>query len=283
MPSALHLPSFKEGGGESIPSLDSLKLIRLLRPDLHAYKLKVLLRELGLEGENSHLADDDVNATVSLVNYCYEKGKEMLPAQKSYLNRKTTLDRIARLQRNYGEFYLHGIADLYKKHSNDDVPALVDELRYFYHSIEEMHWIKPVLKIDYIFRYLAKDIIDIEKENTLVEQLDNHIQEINTFKEADLCGSSTMEDRLFVSTIHKAKGLEFDNVLVFDVVDGRIPNFYSENDPALLAEDARKLYVAMSRAKKRLYICYSRQSQYANAPERKISRFLKPVMKYFKS
>jgi DNA helicase-2/ATP-dependent DNA helicase PcrA len=53
-----------------------LKLIRLLRPDLKVYKLKALLAELGLQGENSHLADDDVNATVSLVNYCYTKGIE---------------------------------------------------------------------------------------------------------------------------------------------------------------------------------------------------------------
>lgn len=280
MPSALHIPSFKEGRGDPLPSLDSLKLIRLLRPDLHAYKLKILLRELGLEGENSHLADDDVNATVSLVNYCYERGKEMLPLQNEYLNRKNTKERIAKLQRNYGEYYKHGIENLYV--CNEDVPALVEELRYFYHALENAHWIMPVDKIDYIFSYLVNDVIDTSKEPSLIEQLNNHIQEINTFKEADLCGSSTMTDRLFVSTIHKAKGLEFDNVLVFDVVDGRIPNFYNENNPLMLAEDARKLYVAMSRAKKRLYICYSKQGPSSSMPERKISRFMKPVINFFK-
>lgn len=268
--------------GEVHQSFDSLRLIRLLRPDLKAFKLKILLHELGLEGENSHLADDDVNATVSLVNYCYEKGKEVLALQKEYLGRKSTISRVASLQRNYKDFYQHGIRRLYAHEDDmDDVPVLVDEMRWFYHRLEEAHWIKPINKIDYIFRYLAKDVIDVEKEPTLKEQLDKHIMEISTFKEADLCGSATMEDRLFVSTIHKAKGLEFDNVFVFDVVDGRIPNYYNENNPAMLAEDARKLYVAMSRAKKRLYICYSLQSQNSGMPQRKLSRFMEPVKSFF--
>lgn len=275
---------------EEIFSWDSLKLIRLLRPDLKAYKLKILLSELGLEGENSHLADDDVNATVSLVNYCYEKGKEILPAQETYLNRKTTLERIARLKRNYGEYYRHGINELYytgiKVSGQTDYkvnePALVRELRYFYQSLESAHAISPVSKIDYIFSYLSDDVINVDEEPSLIEQLDHHIQEINTFKEADLCGSSTMPDRLFVSTIHKAKGLEFDNVFVFDVVDGRIPSYYNENNPELLTEDARKLYVAMSRAKKKLFICYSLQGVSKGMQERKLSRFFDSVIKYFR-
>lgn len=261
---------------------DSLRLIRLLRPDLKTFKLKVLLRELGLEGENSHLADDDVYATVSLVNYCYAKGKEALPAQQAYLSRKATVERVGRLRRNYGEYYRHGMARLYVRGADDDgTPALVDELRWFYHEMERLHWMAPIDKIDCIFSYLARDVIDEAAEPSLKEQMDNHIMEINTFKEADLCGSSAVTDRLFVSTIHKAKGLEFDNVFVFDAVDGRIPNFYSENNPAMLAEDARKLYVAMSRAKRRLYVCYSRQAQSAAMPERKLSRFMEPVRKFF--
>lgn len=263
-------------------TIDSLKLIRLLRPDLKAFKLKVLLKELGLEGENSHLADDDVNATVSLVNYCYNRSKEMLPLQEEYLNRKTTVERVKRLKKNYSESYARGISRLYKRSVKaNEEPALVEEMHEFYDSLLDAHWIKPIDKVDYIFRYLSKDVIDEQKEPSLVEQLENHMMEINTFKEADLCGSSTITDRIFVSTIHKAKGLEFDNVLVFDAVDGRIPNYYNENDPTMLAEDARKLYVAMSRAKQRLYICYSKQGPSSGAPERKLSRFLKPVRKYF--
>ena len=95
--------------------------------------------------------------------------------------------------------------------------------------------------------------------------------------------NDSIADRLFVTTIHKAKGLEFDNVIVFDVVDGRIPNYYSEGNPAQLAEDARKLYVAMSRARRRLFIAYSRQRQVGRdlKPQR-LSRFMGSVRGMFK-
>ncbi len=264
---------------------DSLKLIRLLRPDLKVYKLKALLAELGLQGENSHLADDDVNATVSLVNYCYTKGMEMKPAQDAFLQLPNTKKMAERLRRNYGADYEEAVNKLYLRptsKSEDKTPALVEELQRFYNSLLDGKWIKPIEKISYVFSFLTEDVIHPDEEPSLKEQLDNHIMEISTFKEADLCGSTAIKERVFVSTIHKAKGLEFDNVIVFDVVDGRIPNFHSENNPRLLEEDARKLYVALSRAKKRIYVYYSKNPPTTNIQRtQKLSRFMKPVMKYF--
>lgn len=64
--------------------------------------------------------------------------------------------------------------------------------------------------------YLSGEMIDPSREPSLYEQLSNHTMEISTLKEADLCGSSNMKERIFVTTIHKAKGLEFDNVIIFD-------------------------------------------------------------------
>ena len=90
-----------------------------------------------------------------------------------------------------------------------------------------------------------------------------------------------MADRLVVSTIHKAKGLEFDNVIVFDVTDNRFPIFAHEGNDRMMAEDARKLYVAMSRARRRLFIYYHTGSTSPGAPPNKLSRFMKPVAEYF--
>ncbi len=282
--------------------LDSLRLIRLLRPDLKAFKLKMLLRELQLEGENSHLADADVHATVSLLGYCRRRAQEMVDSQQEYLARPGVQERIRLLRRNYGGLFKDARSRLYRR--PDDAasegqdmpggdntaagrdaaaPAVVAELQRFYDALRRQGWCPEVKKLDYILRFLADDIIDASREPSLKEQLDRHIMEMNTFKEADLCGSTTIADRLFVTTIHKAKGLEFDNVIVFDVVDGRIPNYYSEGNPAQLAEDARKLYVAMSRARRRLFIAYSRQRQVGRdlKPQR-LSRFMGSVRGMFK-
>ena len=127
-------------------------------------------------------------------------------------------------------------------------------------------------------------MIDEAKEPSLYEQLCNHMMEISTIKEADLCDSRNMQERVFVTTIHKAKGLEFDNVIVFDAVDGRIPNFYSRGNQRQLSEDARKFYVAMSRAKKRLYVsqCVSRLD-YHNIPhDVHLTPFMRPIVRFFK-
>lgn len=90
----------------------------------------------------------------------------------------------------------------------------------------------------------------------MYEQLSNHIMDINTYKEADLCddsiNSSILPEKIFISTVHKAKGLEFENVIVFGCVDGVYPFFATKDDSIAQQEDARKLYVAISRAKKRL-------------------------------
>ena len=264
---------------------DSLKLIRLLRPDLKVYKLKALLAELGLQGENSHLADDDVNATVSLVNYCLTQGREKAIQQQTFLRQPTTVKYAERLRRNYADYYFSSKDRLYvRKADAAGSPALVEELQLFYHALEQAHWIKPIEKVDHLFRFLSTDIIHQAEEPSLMEQLAHHIMEISTFKEADLCGSATMEEKVFVSTIHKAKGLEFDNVIVFDVVDGRIPNYHNENNGKLMAEDARKLYVALSRSRRRIFVFYSKNPPTTNIVRtQKVSRFLEPVRMYFSS
>lgn len=262
---------------------DSLKLIRLLRPELKAFKLKSLLTEIGLKGENSHLADDDVNATVSLVNYCYGRGLEIMSRQDDFLGKQSVKSFADKLRRNYADMYFEACGKLYDRTSVGE-PALTAEMIRFYHFLIEERIIKPIGKIDYVTRFLDTDVIRQAEEPSLREQLENHIMEISTFKEADICGTSSLDDKVFVSTIHKAKGLEFDNVIVFDAVDGRIPNFYNLNDPTALEEDARKLYVALSRVRQRLFVYYSGMSMSTSYPRpQAVSRFMKPVLRLFKT
>ena len=74
-------------------------------------------------------------------------------------------------------------------------------------------------------------------------------------KEADLCSSDVVRDRVFLSTVHKAKGLEFENVVIADARDGVYP-FFKSSTPEAKEEDARKFYVALSRAKKTITITW---------------------------
>jgi DNA helicase-2/ATP-dependent DNA helicase PcrA len=64
------------------------------------------------------------------------------------------------------------------------------------------------------------------------------------------------DDRLRLSTIHQAKGLEFDVVLVIMLCDGMFPSALSLKSKDNLEEERRLMYVAITRARNELYLCY---------------------------
>lgn len=265
--------------------LDSLRLVRLLHPELKEHKLKYLLGVFGLEGENSHLADDDVNATCGVVAHCYEAAKERLAEQQRFLSLEQTRRHASALNNAYGAFYAEAIARKYVRRAADETPALVHELLLFRQYLLDDGKIQPIDGFEHITSYLASNMIDAAAEPSLYEQLSHHAMEIATLKEADLCGGTAMNERIFVTTIHKAKGLEFDNVILFDAVEGRMPNYYTRNTPHLFAEDARKFYVAITRAKRRLYVSQSltQVGWHGDVSERHLTPFMRTVEKYFGS
>lgn len=262
---------------------DTLKLTRLLEPNLHQYKLKHLLEVLHLEGENSHLADADVAATCNVVAHCLQKAQEVIPQQQEFLARKTVKDRSAAFRKAYRQYYLDTLERLYSRQEEVGGSMLVGEMNKFYDALVEEAIIQPVKGFAYIGRYIDKDIVNVAVELTLKEQLASHNLEISTLKESDLCSNDVVDERVFVTTVHKAKGLEFDNVIVFDVAADRYPGFYTRNDPVMRAEDARKLYVALTRAKKRIMLAVSAEKRdyHNNVHRRNYSPFLTPVMRFF--
>jgi DNA helicase-2/ATP-dependent DNA helicase PcrA len=73
----------------------------------------------------------------------------------------------------------------------------------------------------------------------------------------DLAGPPHLdEDYLILSTIHSAKGLEWDVVHVIHVADGMIPSDMSTGDDDEIEEERRLLYVALTRARDALHVTY---------------------------
>jgi DNA helicase-2/ATP-dependent DNA helicase PcrA len=71
----------------------------------------------------------------------------------------------------------------------------------------------------------------------------------------DLAGPPLLdEDFLVLSTIHSAKGQEWSSVYILNVADGNFPSEFSTGKPALIEEERRLLYVAMTRAKSDLHL-----------------------------
>ena len=103
---------------------------------------------------------------------------------------------------------------------------------------------------------------------------------------SSLSGYDSSRDNLdnnYVSilTIHSAKGLEWDNVFIPSVVETIIPHSRSigsindEDADKKISEERRLLYVAMSRAKKKLFMSYCRTlNLFGRSANVKMSRFL---------
>jgi len=68
--------------------------------------------------------------------------------------------------------------------------------------------------------------------------------------------SDADEDPLRLSTVHQAKGLEFDVVLVIMLCEGLFPSHRSLDSESVLEEERRLFYVAVTRARNELYLSY---------------------------
>ena len=105
---------------------------------------------------------------------------------------------------------------------------------------------------------------------------------------SDLAGPPHLDDDyLILSTIHSAKGGEWDAVFVIHAADGNIPSDMAISDPGGLEEERRLLYVALTRARDHLHVTVPQRfyhKRFSWSPEHSYalpSRFLDPAMEYF--
>jgi DNA helicase-2/ATP-dependent DNA helicase PcrA len=90
------------------------------------------------------------------------------------------------------------------------------------------------------------------------------------------------ENPLVLSTIHSAKGLEWNTVFLIQCLDGILPSGYALESEEELDEEVRLLYVAITRAKDLLFLTYpalfqSRYGDYFSKP----SRFIEDISKKY--
>lgn len=230
---------------------DTLKISRLLDPNLRKHTLNGLLDVYGLEGVNSHNALDDIKATKSLMSHCYDKILPLLPKQLDFLNHDVMKSIQRRLMKNYYPLYKHTKDKLYSSIICEQ-NTFDFEFKHIYDCMLENNFIKPIEHFDYMRALFDKVVINKDTDKYFNHQLLNHLYEFRTFNEADLYQNGIITERIHIMTIHKSKGLEFDNVVMYNISANVFPHYRSKD----INEDARVLYVGMSRAKKRLFITY---------------------------
>lgn len=123
---------------------------------------------------------------------------------------------------------------------------------------------------------LSSSILQYELEND-EPTLSGFLEEVALVSDIDSLDSEN--DRVIMMTVHSAKGLEFDNVYLIGWEEGVFPGNQSiYSGPAEIEEERRLAYVAITRAKKRLYITNAYTRMLYGMTNRNLpSRFLKEI------
>jgi len=151
----------------------------------------------------------------------------------------------------------------------EEIPAMLDMLREIAgrgvapgDKVERLlRYYTPVLKARYDDH--PKRMKDLEMFQTIAERYsqlaimltDMALEPPNESVE-DLLPEGHEDEYVTLSTIHSAKGLEWNSVFVMYLVDGRFPVSAAAEDMESMEEERRLFYVACTRAKQRLYLTY---------------------------
>ena len=120
-------------------------------------------------------------------------------------------------------------------------------------------WYEPHLERIYdAAQVRAGDLVQLERIAASFQTRESFLTEMALdppSATSDLSGAPYLdEDYLVLSTVHSAKGQEWDAVFLLNVADGNFPSEFSTGRPDLIEEERRLLYVAMTRAKTDLHL-----------------------------
>jgi DNA helicase-2/ATP-dependent DNA helicase PcrA len=106
----------------------------------------------------------------------------------------------------------------------------------------------------------TKSLAKINRKCMLLRNLSKRFSELRKFINSMILGGSEMSegDGVNLLSVHASKGLEFKEVYVIDLMDGRFPNRKLMSKGGSLEEERRLFYVAVTRAKDILYLSYAK-------------------------
>jgi DNA helicase-2/ATP-dependent DNA helicase PcrA len=136
--------------------------------------------------------------------------------------------------------------------------------------LEKDKTIEGRARLENVQEFFSK-VKDYEEKNA-EDSLEDFIAHISLLTDIEKTEDSEGE-RVTIMTVHSAKGLEFDVVVIAGLEEKMFP--ISRDNDEDLEEERRLFYVAITRAKKRLYLTYAQDRMiYGSYESRKKSRFL---------
>ncbi len=110
------------------------------------------------------------------------------------------------------------------------------------------------------FEDRLNDLMELAAFSSKYENLENFLTEITLFEDVAVKndgGASYDREKMVLSTIHQAKGLEWNTVFIINLIDGAFPNRRALLEDGGVEEERRLFYVACTRAKENLFLSYA--------------------------
>lgn len=183
------------------------------------------------------------------------------------------LDKYNKRKYNEDLILLQNNVNMFSKY---DFDQLFDEVAKYYFKLREEKIEKS--KMSNSAKFDAKERIDKDKEIiAILKDMTSGYKDLKSFLEdiaLDSVNTNTEGDRLLITTIHGAKGLEWPIVIIIDCIDKEMSDY---------EEELRCLYVAMTRAETELILSIPRYALVnGNVVYNEVSRFINGSEEYFK-
>ncbi len=223
---------------------DTLDLAYKVYPKLSNHKLETLSKLIVTETIPTHNAMQDILATSEvlshLLKHIEEKKQERLEkieAYGCYVNEYR--EKLATIK-----------SYLLTHNLTDGLTFLMNECDFkgYYHSSQ----------IETI-RNLYRIINELEDQTLSYEDNIINLLAFSALHYSEIEQSDLFKGRIPIITVHQAKGLEFDEVYIAGCNDKTFPSYRSLKEHQL-GEEMRLFYVALTRAKKKLYISYHQEA-----------------------
>ena len=183
------------------------------------------------------------------------------------------LDKYNKRKYNEDLILLQNNINMFSKY---DFDQLFDEVAKYYFKLREEKIEKS--KMSSSAKFDAKERIDKDKEIiAILKDMTSGYKDLKSFLEdiaLDSVNTNIEGDRLLITTIHGAKGLEWPIVIIIDCIDREMSDY---------EEELRCLYVAMTRAETELILSIPRYALVnGNVVYNEVSRFINGSEEYFK-
>lgn len=222
---------------------DTLDLAHKVYPKMSNHKLSTLARFVETKAQPNHNAMEDILATSEVLTHLLLKIEE---------KKQERLEKIEALYSYIKEYKskVTVLKDYMLSHTvHSTIEYMMNNCAFKqYYTMQEIKNLRELYKI-------AVDIYD--------ERLSHHDNMLKLLSYASLHYSELEQTELFrdripIITVHQAKGLEFDEVYIAGCNDKIFPSARSIKE-GNLSEELRLFYVAMTRAKEKLFVSYNKE------------------------